>query len=57
MFDKLILMTIGLAICLLFFFVSFIMLHLQHMVASIMCLALSACGLTGFILTMADEGK
>jgi len=56
MFDKLVLMAIGLAICLLFFFVSFIMLHLQHMVASIMCLALSACGLTGFIMTMADEG-
>jgi hypothetical protein len=56
MFDRLVLMTIGLGMCLLFFFVSFILLHSEHMVASIMCLALSACGLTGFILTMADEG-
>lgn len=56
MFDKLVLMAIGVAFCVLFFFVSFIMLHLGHIVASGMCLFLSACGLSGFILTMAEEG-
>jgi len=56
MFDKLILMAIGVGMCILFFCVSFIMLHLDNIVMSGMCLFLSACGLSGFILTMADEG-
>lgn len=55
MFDKLILMAIGVGMCILFFCVSFIMLHLDNVVMSGMCLFLSACGLSGFILTMADD--
>jgi len=56
MTDKIIFMVIGLMMTILFFFVSFIMLHLGHMVASVMCLALSAASMSGFIMSMADEG-
>jgi len=56
MFNKLILMAIGVAFCVLFFCMSFVMLHLGHMFPAATCLFLSACGLSGFILTMAEEG-
>lgn len=55
MADKFIQMAIGVGFTVLFFFVSFIMLHLGHLWASGMCLALSSCSLAGFIMAMADE--
>lgn len=55
MADKFIQMAIGVGFTVLFFNVSFIMLHLGHMWASGMCLALSSCSLAGFIMAMADE--
>ncbi len=57
MFDKLILMAVGVGFCVLFFCMAFVMLHLGHMYPLGVCLFLSACGLSGFILTMAEEGR
>lgn len=55
MADKVFKLLVGASICILFFFVSAIMLQLQEMVPAFMCLVLSALGMTGVIFTLSDE--